>query len=175
MKTWLKICSALLLVGLVVFAAWWQNREPEECALCGNPAYHAPLLVNLSTGESGPLTVYDLHPADPHALSPWQSEGTFRFLRSAGLTGYQDTATYHSRIEVPITSHRMNSTYFCKSCQELLADVKKDGYVLADLYNMDAIQLYPISSGAEYEIRCYSVSIEENGEQFSVTVYGNLK
>ena len=160
---------------MIVLAVWSQNREPEECALCNNPAYHAPLLVNLSTGESGPLTVYDMYPFDPHELSPWQSEGTFRFLHSAGLTGYQDTATYHAKINVPMIAPRMNITRFCKTCRDLLAGVKKDGYVLADLYDLNAIQIYPISPGAKYEIRCYSVTIEENGERFSITVSGNLE
>lgn len=175
MKTWLKICSVLFLAGLIIYAAWCQNREPEKCALCDNPAYHAPLLINLSTGESGPLTVYDLNPIDLHELSSWQSEGTFSFLRSAGLTGYRDTATYHARIEVPITAPQMNSGFFCKSCRKLLESVKKNGYVLADLYDLNAIQIYPISSGAEYEIRCYLVTIEENENQRSVTVSGNLE
>ena len=74
-----------------------------------------------------------------------------------------------------MTAPQMNSTHFCKSCRELLADVKKDGYVLADLYDLNSIQIYPVSADTEYEIRCYSVTIEENGEKLSIIVTGNLK
>ena len=74
-----------------------------------------------------------------------------------------------------IGNKHWNKTYRTRSCRELLADVKKDGYVLADLYDLDAIQIYPIFSGAEYEIRCYSVTIVEDEAQLTVIVAGNLK
>lgn len=74
-----------------------------------------------------------------------------------------------------MTASRMNSTHFCKFCRELQADKKKNGYVLVDLYDLAAIQIYPISPSAEYEIRCYSVTIEENKDQLSITEAGNLE
>lgn len=41
--------------------------EPEICALCGyGIPYHAPVLVNLSTGEAGEMCVYD--PDTRHAV-----------------------------------------------------------------------------------------------------------
>ena len=48
-------------------AALWKSLvltpEPETCALCGNGIpYHAPVLVNLSTGEGGPDCARSLLP-----------------------------------------------------------------------------------------------------------------
>lgn len=44
------------------YAAIWEAistlPEPERCALCGDMRYHAPCLVDLSTGKVGELAVY---------------------------------------------------------------------------------------------------------------------
>ena len=51
--------------------------EPEICALCGGGIpYHAPVLVNLSTGEAGEIRVYDPDPRHRYELAEEQSTGT---------------------------------------------------------------------------------------------------
>ena len=56
------------------------SPEPEICALCGNgsgTSYHAPVLVNLSTGEIGELRVYNPDPHHRNEIAKEQSTGTF--------------------------------------------------------------------------------------------------
>lgn len=78
--------------------------EPEICALCGSGIpYHAPVLVNLSTGEIGEMRVYDPDPRHRYELEEEQSTGTFSFLHIAGLTGYRDTCNHSCCVTLPET------------------------------------------------------------------------
>lgn len=152
---------------------------PETCALCGNgngTRYHAPCLVNLSSGEVGELRVYDSHPDLPGNLAPIQQTGTFSFLRCAGIIGYRDTSMHMSHATLPKETAPIDPSHFCHSCRALLAESTTKGYILMDLYNLNHIQAYPIVSGQQYAIRDYTVSItqEEPSTGPSITVQGHL-
>ena len=136
--------------------------EPEVCALCGSGSgisYHAPVVVNLSTGESGELRVYDPDPYRRNEIAEKQSTGTFSFLYVAGIMGY-----------------RIDPALFCHDCRALLADTATEGYVLADLYNSSDITIYAIKDGAKYTIRDYDISIsaQEEPDGLSIHVTGLL-
>ena len=78
--------------------------EPEVCALCGNGngmSYHAPVVVNLSTGEIGEMRVYDPDPQHPSEIAKKQSTGTFSFLTIPVLSGYRDTCSHSSHVTLP--------------------------------------------------------------------------
>ena len=57
-----------------------------------------------------------------------------------------------------------------------LTKVAAQGYVLLDLYDLNAIQVYPVEDGAEYPIRIYSVAMAHDEEQghLVVTNIGHL-
>lgn len=155
--------------------------EPEVCALCGSGSgisYHAPVVVNLSTGESGELRVYDPDPYRRNEIAEKQSTGTFSFLYVAGIMGYRDTCDHSSHVTLPKERKwtRIDPTLFCRDCRALLADTATKGYILADLYNLSNITTYAIKDGAKYTIRDYDICIsaQEEPDGLSIHVTGLL-
>ena len=51
-----------------------------------------------------------------------------------------------------------------------------NSYVLLDLYDLEAIQVYPVEDGAEYPIRIYTVTMAHDEDQghLVVTNIGHL-
>lgn len=151
--------------------------EPEICALCGGGTrYHAPVLVNLSTGETGEMRVYDPDPQRRYELAEEQSTGTFSLLHVAGLTGCRDTCKHTCCVTLPEKDAPMAPALFCRGCRALLAGTAAKGYVLADLYNLSDITAYAIKDGTKHTIRDYDISISTQKETggLSVNVTGLL-
>lgn len=148
--------------------------EPEVCALCGSGSgisYHAPVVVNLSTGESGELRVYDPDPYRRNEIAEEQSTGTFSLLYVAGLTGCRDTCDHTCCVTLPETEAPIVPALFCRDCRALLADTATKGYVLVDLYNLSDIAAYTIKDGAKYTIRDYDISISAQEEPSGLSIY----
>lgn len=150
--------------------------EPEVCALCGSGSgisYHAPVVVNLSTGESGELRVYDPDPYRRNEIAEEQSTGTFSFLYVAGIMGYRDTCDHSSHVTLPKDREwtRIDPALFCHDCRALLADAATEGYILADLYNSSDITIYAIKDGAKYTIRDYDISISAQEEPDGLSIH----
>lgn len=120
--------------------------EPDICALCGKGGdpiwYHAPCLVNLSTGEVGELTIYDPHRSLVGEIAKTQQTGTFSLLHCAGLTAARDTCNYTCSVTLPQEQDQMAPAFFCLDCRALLAEVAQKGYVLLDLYDLQDITAY---------------------------------
>ena len=136
--------------------------EPEICALCGNGKgmpCHAPVLVDLSTGETGELRVYDPDPLRRYEPAEEQPTGSFSLLCVAGLTGYRDTGEHICHVILPEKGEPIDPSHFCRSCRAVLAGTATKGHILADLYDPSGIAAYPITDGAEYTIRGYAVSL----------------
>lgn len=196
MKTWPKkrgrlynrgIPNAVLaaaLLGAALFLLWVgrdaafrkamaEVPEPDACALCGGRRYHAPCLVNLATGEVGELCVYDADPQNRAELAPVQQTGTFCAFQCAGVPAYRDTISHTSHAELPEGGEPLNPAFFCRPCRALLAGTAARGYVLLDLYDLNAIRLFPIEDGAKYPIRDYTVSTQRSAEGSTVSVTGH--
>lgn len=151
--------------------------EPEICALCGSGIpYHAPVLVNLSTGEAGEICVYDPDPRHRYELAEEQSTGTFSFLHIAGAAGYRDTSNHTCCVTLPEKESSIDPALFCRDCRALLADTATEGYILVDLYNLREITAYAIKDGTRYMIRDYDISISDQEETggLSINVTGLL-
>ena len=59
---WILGSFACVVLLIVAGRAVYLNRQPDECVLCGSgerEVYHAPVIVNLSTGEVSEMRVYD--------------------------------------------------------------------------------------------------------------------
>ena len=90
------------------YAALWKEMEsvpePEQCALCGKGMrYHAPCLIDLSTGQMGEMRVYTNHPTKQGELASaeLQETGTFQFQPCAGLVGVRDTCNHTCEVTLP--------------------------------------------------------------------------
>lgn len=168
------------------YAAVWEAistlSEPEQCALCGNGEgmrYHAPCLVDLSTGEMGELTVYTPHRSLAGEIAPAEAQqtGTFNFFSCASLLGVRDTCNNTCQITIPLGEMgMMNPGCFCRECRELLAGAGVKGYILVDLYDIDHIKAYSIQKGAVYTIRDYEVAVtyDRKNEELDIDVQGLL-
>ncbi len=66
----------------------------------------------------------------------------------------------------------MKKSLYCRECRKLLEAVTWDGYTLLDLYDRDTPIVLPLRDGAEYEPRCYRVTVhldvEDNAYQLKV-------
>ena len=185
------LLTVILIVGSYKMAAvhadaeidFWKSvateAEPEVCSLCeyGEAmTYHAPVLVNLSTGEVGEMRVYKSEKyGDTLELAPIQQTGTFAFVKCAGLTGQQDTCSHTFKIDIPREIETMNIGRFCCDCRVLLAETNNSGFAIVDCFDLGNMKAYNIENGAEYAIRDYTVSVNEetHNDQLSVTVCGN--
>lgn len=146
-------------------------KLPESCAVCGNGEgrpYHAPVLVNLSTGEIGEMRIYDPDlPRSDFNIAPIQQTGTFSFARYAGLTGIKDTCSHTSRVEIPEKLEPMNMEHFCRECRAILAKTASEGFVLLDLFDLKEIKAYAVIEGTEHTIRDYAVTVYWDDETYA--------
>lgn len=198
MKTWLaKHKRQLLALGLAAamgaafslgwyaglgatnrnaYAALWRAildlPDPERCALCSEDArYHAPCLVNLSTGEMGEMQVYAYGPTKEGKLDPREAQfsGTFNFQPCAGLTAVRDTGFHTFQVTLPEERELMDPALFCGECRLLLAGAGLEGYVIVDLYDRDHIRAYPIRGEVIRDYRISTNSGKDSGVEVSVT------
>lgn len=175
--------AATIIIVLAYFALlrdtmFWKTvaitPEPELCALCedGNGMRcHAPALINLSTGMLWELELYDNDPRRPWEIAEEQqwNDGVFRFLDGNA------TMSWSSVDHINITTigddlGNFNPSYFCHDCRALLAETASEGYALLDLYDLEKIQAFAVTDGAEYTIRDYTVSIYQNKDADGLTV-----
>ena len=162
-KKFIFIAGAVAAILLVCIHLFLTYRQPEVCSLCGSGArerYHAPVILNLATGQSNEMRVYDPDlPNSDLEIAKVQNTGTFSFDSCAGLVGRRDTCSHTCTVDIPMKTESMKPSNFCSDCRALLEDHQEQGYVLADLYAEDAIYIYSISEEAEYEIRDYLVTV----------------
>ena len=159
-------------------ADFWREavtaKFPECCVVCENGegrTYHAPVLVNLSTGEIGEMRIYDPDlPRSDFNIAPIQQTGTFSFARYAGLTGRKDTCSHTSTVEIPAELEPMRMEHFCRACRAILAQTAMEGFVLLDIFDLEDIKAYDVVEGAEYTTRDYAVKVFWNEEADGLTL-----
>lgn len=160
------LCAAIVISGTALYLTY---RQPEVCALCGSgnrERYQAPVLLNLATGQSNEMRIYDPNlPISEYEIAPIQATGTFSFASCAGYTGRRDTCSHTCTVDLPIGMQGMKVSYFCSDCRELLKDHAENGFVLADLYTEDEIEIYPVAIGEDYTVRDYRITVSETDDQ----------
>ena len=152
-------------------------QEPEHCILCGyDMKYHAPVIVNLSTGDTIELQIYDAHPTIAAEVVPSKVLDVVHYYQKAGLSAIGSPSSQTCECTVPRCREKIDLSLYCRNCRELLTEVSISGYVLADLYELKSIKAYPIVKGAVYDIRIYTVSISKNETTtgLRVTAKGHL-
>ena len=203
LKTWLKrfgkmlskhymgilLVAALLssysLVIVTMFdTAYWKivatTPEPECCAVCedgnGN-RYHAPVLVNLSTGTMRELEIYNRDPRRTWESAEEQRWDDWVFTFIDGNATMSWSSVDHTNIaHIGDDLGKLNPALFCHDCRALLAETASEGYVLLDMYDLENIQAFVIEDGKEHTIRDYTVSIHKDKKNggLSVEVTGHL-
>lgn len=195
-RAWIKYAIPYILLALSFLYGFWlrgvaagreiaewrtilMTPEPDICALCGygsGPRYHAPCLVNLSTGEVGEMRIYDPDPERICEVSRVQRTGTFSLLRVAGVPATRDTVAHTCTADLPRKTDGLAPEYFCRDCRARIAEVSCQGFILADLYDLADIRIYALSDETACSIRDYDVSVcPERREGFlSVEITGRL-
>ncbi len=178
------ISSYAALIATMFDTAFWKvvatTPEPECCAVCeernGN-RYHAPVLVNISTGTMRELEIYDRDLHRPWEVAEEQRWDDWVFTFIDGNATMSWSSEDHKNIaDIGEKIGKIAPALFCHDCRALLADTATEGYALLDLYDLEDIQAYAVEAGAEYTIRDYTVSIykdKENGG-LKVEVTGHL-
>lgn len=174
MKKSVFVCVVLFIIGtcygIVV------PPEPAHCALCGAEVpHHAPCVLNVSTGVITELAIYEPSPGRPGELAKTQEPcQIFRFAGQEYLPLSVDRLPDLQRCatSLPASGGAVRKRLFCAVCRRRLSGAR--GYVLVDLYDLENIAVYPISAGAVYTLRDYTVSLRENGSRIAVEVSADL-
>ena len=93
----------------------------------------------------------------------------FRSMRLRPFRPLEPLALHHAPaipggaipVDLPIETKGLKVSNFCLDCRVLLKDHAENGFVLADLYVEDAIDIYPATVGADYTIRDYRITVSE--------------
>lgn len=153
--------------------------EPEVCALCRNKEgtkIHAPCIINLSTGEVAELSVYEPHPSVIGEVTPELKKGYFSIYHSAGASIVRKQEKELCEATLPKDKDMIDPSHFCYDCRRILSDIDREGYVIADLYDPEAVMVYKVWDGAKYEIRDYLVTVnKDENKSFEVEVHGLLE
>lgn len=146
--------------------------SPAPCAICGTGmVYHAPCLVDVSTGEMGELRIYDYDM--PGQVAREQAAGFTGLSVCAGCLVIRDPQAQTCRAALPYKEGEVDASRFCKRCRKILEEVST-GYVLLDLLDPESIRAYPVFPGASYSIRDYAVVIADSVSCLTVQISSHL-
>ena len=141
----LILCAAIV-IGVPLYR--YALPEPEHCVLCEyRELHHAPVLMNLATGE-----VVD--------LSVELRMGVFRLVAGAGVNGCS-IGGQSCEVTLPQAGVAMNDGLFCRKHRVMLAVAEGRGNALLDLHEAGKAIPYVVANGVEYEINGYTVSISK--------------
>ena len=179
MKRGLAIfCAVAVLTAALGFMFGVCISEPEEpkfCALCHPAPYHAPCLINITTGDITELDIYEPHAIKVGEVSQTQSGGYMRLSMAGGVFVRSSPDTQKANTSIPIEKARLNRAEFCFDCRDLLSSAKTK-YVLADLYDPDNIIIYDIVDGICCTMRDYEVTavFSNDGKEAAITNTGHM-
>lgn len=159
--------------------------EPKHCVLCTDDrtVRTYPCLIKLSTGEHGQITVYDIGSEYLEKIQQFQETGiytTFSFVADRCQTTATEAHSSTSTLTIPAKVDYINPSPYCLDCRAKIGNVltpkmiTKTDYVLADMYDLEHIRIYPILDGAEYDIQGYTVTISRDraSKDLEVSVTG---
>lgn len=180
LRIWLrktrKALSTLTAIFLIVLSSCGLKESEVEfhCYICDSLPYHAPCVINLSTGRVLELAVYDNDPVRQGELAESQTSGYFSFTGSAGMVAMKDAGRSCS-INIPSDPVEINPSLFCNTCLEALNQFSNNGIVLADLYDLANIHYYIIEEGTEYSLRDYKITITLDADsEIQILVTGTM-
>lgn len=151
----LVLAIALLSYG-IGFHAGAKKIQPQALG-SSSTCYHAPCLIDLSSGQVRELAVYTPNPNLPGELAAEEDQ----------QSGSMDFSYFKDILIIRDTNKHL--------CQVQLSASSAGVYVLADLYDPENIQFYPVELQSTYIIRDYEVSIYADGDRgLTIEVQGLL-
>jgi hypothetical protein len=172
------LCLILARGEIIYLESMVESPEPVVCALCRNGdgvKIHAPCIINLSTGEVAELSVYEPDPNVTGEVMTELNKGYFSFFGGAGANIMQNQEKELCEATLPKDEKKMDPRHFCYNCRRIIADIDKNGYVIADMYDPKAVSVFKVWDGAKYEIRDYLVTVNKNENRcFEIEVHGLL-
>lgn len=161
-----------------VLVIWKPFNTVEHCYLHEFVPMNCVCIVDTLHGDVGELRVYPPHPTICNAITEIGSEG---YKETYGYFTMEGGKYYHvmsepdkNYAEVTVDgdikynyNRFISHDYFCKECLGLFEEANTTyPLMLADMYNLEDIKLYPLALGATYHIRHYTVVIgDELNEQ----------
>lgn len=177
MKRWLAVITTALFCAITSFiiTLFLYKPEPDFCALCHLAPYHAPCLVNITTGDITELDIYEAHAVKVGEVSPTQSGGYMRLSMAGGVFVHSSPDTQMANASIPMEPAKLNRAEFCFDCRGLLSSAKTK-YVLADMYDPDNIIIYDIVDGSCCAMRDYEVTavFSSDGKEADITNTGHM-
>lgn len=172
------LCAVCCLSAIVLLIG---PPEPEVCALCGNGegrSYHAPCVVECSTGLVAELAVYDPEPTQAGELAPVQDLDRHflqaacggRVVRAVDRGPEEQSCTAY----VPKTGAGPDRRLFCRACRKRLAGAGGGAYALADLHDPEHIAVWPVEAGRTIRTRGYTVAVHDGETQYRIEVTAKL-
>ena len=157
-------------LGVLLCNAW---KLPDRCVLCEGIRYHAPCMLNLTTGEVVEMELYEPHPKLVAEIASFHPRGDWAIMYGAGLTLNRDRAKWKIDICLQHNEGYLKYTEFCYFCRFRLLKYRHDKYVIVDLYDRKHPSVYPVKDGAEYNMRCYTVTVSKE-DAYRITLKGKL-
>ena len=135
----LMIALAALLILLIGCSG-----GARHCYLCGGFRYERPCVIELSTGN-----VAEFKPA---------SNGNAIFA-SIGKISVRSLEQNRITAAVPVVGEAIDRSKFCDSCLGNIDRTPNKGYLLANLRDLNNIELYEIKDGDLLSIADYVITI----------------
>lgn len=174
---WLRFfftCMGIVITVLYLFfllVIWQPFKQVEHCYLHEFVPMNCVCLVDTIHGDVSELRVYPPHPTTCNAITEIGSEGCEEnygyFTMASGKYHHVISDPDNNFAEVTVNgdidydyNKFISNEYFCKDCLKLFEEANTTyPLMLADMYNLDDIKLYPLVLGATYHIRHYTVVI----------------
>ncbi len=152
------------------------------CRLCGDQNFgkkHAPCLFDLEAGRIIELACYEPSTAFPGELAAEQPDCNKFRLAAAGGVGLSiertaDRQSCTASVSLSEEGKTQPAGDFCQRCRRLLAPFLGQGFVILDLYDLDAIRAYAPDPGAVYTIRDYTVRVSKQAQSYTIEVSASL-
>lgn len=157
-----------------VLVVWQPFKQVEHCYLHEFVEMNAVCVVDTLHGGVSELRVYPPHPTTCNAITEIGSEGCENNYGYLSISN----GKYHHVMSDPDNNYAevtvdggidydynkfISNKYFCKDCMRLFEEANTTyPLMLADMYNLEDIKLYPLVLGATYHIRHYTVVIGDN-------------
>lgn len=190
MRKRLTIVTCCVLVIALVFGIQYSVRqqkeaqmdaldaqvpEPYVCALCGRQLikYHAPCLINLSTGELEELTIFAPHERYQGEISETQNRGVTCSFGRGGVRCHSSAGSGTATAYFPQSDARIDVSLYCNRCRDFLKSADSYGYVLLDMYEQ-TIYSYHIAPNSSYQIRDYEIYVSLRNHEYKMEIKTDL-
>lgn len=175
MKFWKKILCAVLVAAAGLASVWYYHQTAKTCCLCDSFRCHAPCLIDLETGKLIELDLYFPHTTKVAELADPQPEtNTFSFIRLGNAAGIRLTGSKTIELDISASEKTANPA-LCKACRKQLRGASSGRYVLADLYDKQEKTLIPIQDGLCMALRCYTITVQAQGDTLNCIIQGTLQ